>query len=682
LNKEVKAKKINKTSLEIVDASDQKLVAYNGLKAWDKNGKPLDASLACDNNMISWIVDVKDAAYPVTIDPVSTTADWMTESNLASSNYGWAVSTAGDVNNDGYSDVIVGAYTYSNGHASEGRAFLYHGSATGLSATANWTAESNQAGANFGFSVADAGDVNGDGYGDVIVGAQNWSNVQANEGRAYVYHGSATGLGAAVWTMESNQASALFGISVASAGDVNNDGYDDVIIGATYYDNGQVDEGNAFVYHGSATGVRATFAATLQGNVSNARYGCSVSTAGDVNNDGYSDVIVGAKLLTNGETAEGKAFVYHGSPTGVSAVAAWTAEANQATTDFGTCVSTAGDVNNDGYSDVIIGASYFDNGETDEGRAFVYHGSSTGLNAAPAWTTESNQVNGKLGNGVYTAGDVNGDGYSDVIVGATWFDNGETDEGRAYIFEGSPIGLNTVAATTVESNSVSSGFGRFVAAAGDVNNDGYSDVLVGAHLLTNGQAQEGRVFLYYGYPLTILPVTFNGFSATLSAEKVLIEWSVAESTKGNQYIVQRSANGKDFEAIGTVVADRNANSTYYFTDMHPEDGRSFYRIAQVGSERNVVVSAVRTVVRNGQLQVHLSSNPVTETSVLNIISKNNGSAGISIYTSGGLLVYKNIARVVPGKQPIHLPAGTLRPGTYIVHVSTPDGSAQVKMIKN
>ena len=167
------------------------------------------------------------------------------------------MATAGDVNGDGYADVIVGAPNYDNGQTDEGRAFVYYGSASGLSTTANWTAESNQASAYFGYSVATAGDVNGDGYADVIVGAPNYDNGQTDEGRAFVYHGSASGLSAtANWTAESNQASAYFGYSVATAGDVNGDGYADVIVGAPNYDNGQTDEGRAFVYHGSASGLK------------------------------------------------------------------------------------------------------------------------------------------------------------------------------------------------------------------------------------------------------------------------------------------------------------------------------------------------------------------------------------------------------------------------------------------
>ena len=228
------------------------------------------------------------------------------------------MATAGDVNGDGFCDVIVGAHLFDNGETDEGRAFVYHGSASGLSLTANWTAESNQAIALFGISVATAGDVNGDGFSDVIVGAINYDNGETDEGRAFVYHGSAGGLSlTANWTAEGDQAGAAFGISVATAGDVNGDGFSDVIVGAFAYDNGQPDEGRAFVYHG--LGRRAEPHRQLDRRERpghSPASAISVATAGDVNGDGFADVIVGADRFDNGQTDEGRAFVYHGSAAG------------------------------------------------------------------------------------------------------------------------------------------------------------------------------------------------------------------------------------------------------------------------------------------------------------------------------------------------------------------------------
>jgi hypothetical protein len=155
-----------------------------------------------------------------------------------------------------------------------------------------------------------------------------------------------------------------------------------------------------------------------------------------VNGDGYADVIVGAHGYDAGSGVEGRAYVYHGSAAGLSSTADWTVEGNQYNCQLGKSVATAGDVNGDGYADVIVGAFIYSNGETNEGRAYAYHGSASGLSTAPAWTAESDQANAQFGYSVGSAGDVNGDGYADVVVGARWYDNGHDEEGRAYLYYG------------------------------------------------------------------------------------------------------------------------------------------------------------------------------------------------------------------------------------------------------
>ncbi|MBK8553955.1 MAG: FG-GAP repeat protein [Ignavibacteria bacterium] len=174
----------------------------------------------------------------------------------------------------------------------------------------------------------------------------------------------------------------------------------------------------------------------------------------------------------------------------------WSAEVNQASAYFGNSVSTAGDVNGDGYSDVIIGALEFDNGQINEGAAFLYHGSSSGCSAFSNWSTEGNQVDASFGTSVSSAGDVNGDGYSDVIIGSLFYDNGQTDEGRAYVYHGSASGLSVTSDWIAESNNDSSYFGISVSSAGDVNGDGYSDVIVGANgLLMVKLPKEQHLFI-------------------------------------------------------------------------------------------------------------------------------------------------------------------------------------------
>ncbi|MGH7724467.1 MAG: FG-GAP-like repeat-containing protein [Candidatus Eiseniibacteriota bacterium] len=468
--------------LDFVDETGACVLRYGKLVVWDAVGARLPARLAAEDRGVAIEVDDRAAAYPITIDPLMTNPAWSVQTGQPGALFS-SVGTAGDVNGDGYSDVILGSASYDNGQVREGRAFVYLGSAAGLSVSPAWTAESNQEGAAFGIEVATAGDVNGDGYSDVVVSATNYSNGQTNEGRAFVYLGSAVGLSASpAWTAEGNQINAYYGGSVATAGDVNNDGYADVIVGAPTYDNGQTDEGKAYLYLGSAAGLGASPIWTAEGDSATAIFGVSVRTAGDVNGDGHSDVVVRALMCPFGTCEDfdwrGRAYVYHGSAAGLATSPAWIANGDSPRAEFG-LGDTAGDVNGDGYSDVIVGAPGHQN---DLGSASVYHGSAMGLTATPAWTRVGQQSFEYFGSRVATAGDVDGDGYSDVIIGSYLYDTEQENAGRAFVFSGSANGLSSSPAWTSEGNLIGGFFGHSLGSAGDVNGDGYSDVIVSEQL--------------------------------------------------------------------------------------------------------------------------------------------------------------------------------------------------------
>ena len=390
--------------------------------------------------------------------------------------FGYSVSGAGDVNNDGYDDVIVGAARDDNNGTDSGSAWVL----SGANGAILYTFNGDTAGDYFGESVSGAGDVNADGYADVIVGARSDDNNGTNSGSARVLSGAN---GAILYVFNGDSSGDEFGTSVSDVGDVNNDGYDDVIVGAHGDDNNGSNSGSARVLSGANGAILYTF----DGDSAADWFGESVSGAGDVNNDGYADVIVGAFQDDNSGNSSGSARVLSGA----NGAILYTFNGDTAGDYFGESVSGAGDVNADGYADVIVGARSDDNNGTDSGSARVL----SGANGTILYTFNGDSTGDYFGKSVSGAGDVNNDGYDDVIVGVYWDDNNGAGSGSARVLSGA----NGAILYTFNGDSTGDEFGWSVSGAGDVNNDGYADVIVGAFLdANNGKADSGSARVFSG----------------------------------------------------------------------------------------------------------------------------------------------------------------------------------------
>ena len=396
-------------------------------------------------------------------------------------NFGRSVSIGGDINGDGFSDVIVGAY---GKNSFTGKVYIFYGGVN-MNNVADVTLTGESPNSYFGFSVSTAGDVNEDGYSDVIVGAHGYNSMT---GKVYIFYGGINMNNVADVTMIGEGTINFFGYSVSTAGDVNNDGYSDVIVGTSRYSQ---NTGKAYVYLGSIN-MDNIVDITMTGANPNDFFGLPVSSSGDVNGDGFSDVIVGAYGVNS---ATGKVFIYYGGRN-MDSVSDVTMTGEDVNNFFNNCAS-AGDVNGDGYSDVIVGAWGYN---SKKGRAYIYYGGVNMNNVADIIMTGEN-INDAFGLSVSAAGDIDGDGYSDVIAGAYGFDS---FTGKVYIFYGG-ANMNNIADVTMKGEGTNDFFGYSVSTAGDVNGDGYSDEIIGAY---GNSSSKGRVYLYFDIspnPILIYP---------------------------------------------------------------------------------------------------------------------------------------------------------------------------------
>ncbi|MEN8151162.1 MAG: hypothetical protein ABFS86_15200, partial [Planctomycetota bacterium] len=377
---------------------------------------------------------------------------------------------AGDVNADGHDDFIAGAYYGNGSHAGYARVY------SGKDAKVLYTFNGSSGYDGFGVSVNAAGDVNADGYADVIVGSHLDDTGGTDSGRAQVFSGKD---GKRLYSWTGDGSGDRFGLTANGAGDVNADGYDDLVVGA-YYTNSGGAAGYAKVFSGKDG--KALYKWT--GNSTRDYFGVYVSGAGDVNADGYDDVAVGACLDDTKGTDSGMVKVYSGKTGSVL----YTFYGDRSGAYFGRCVDGAGDVNLDGYDDIVAGAYLDDVGSTDTGTVKVY----SGKDGAVLYTWRGDSYDDRLGVHVDGGGDLNGDGYPDVIAGAYRDDEngGNCGSMRAY------SGKDGSTLYTFYGKNSDVYLGRFAGILGDANGDGYDDIVAGAYGEDYGGTDSGRVYVW------------------------------------------------------------------------------------------------------------------------------------------------------------------------------------------
>jgi len=344
----------------------------------------------------------------------------------ASNNFfGDSSSAAGDVNDDGVTDLIVGAIGDGAGTPASGTARVFCGS----SGIELYSIQASS-GDRFGFSVSGVGDINGDGIADFAAGADEG----ASSGFARIYAGFSSTCNTVItpsvlFTIFGDSNGDRFGSSIAGIGDINNDGHDDILIGAPGPSSISDRPGYARIVSGADQSTIATFYGIGDGD----NFGYTVSLLGDVNNDGKPDFAVGTR-----STQYGYAKVYCGHT--LSEIYHFDGE--QSNDRFGRVIISTGDINGDGHSDIAITArNHSSNGLTGNGRVYVYSGADGSL----LITLDGDASNDGFGRSATAIGDVNSDGIPDILIGAR-----DGEYARVFISSVSPCNpadVNTAAAS-------------------------------------------------------------------------------------------------------------------------------------------------------------------------------------------------------------------------------------------
>ena len=420
----------------------------------------------------------------------------------ASTEFGTDANSNGDFNADGYSDLIYGE---PGANDSTGAIHIHYGSVSGYAQTPDLSLFGGHQGARFGASLAMIGDADGNGYDDILVGAPNQNNATGNTtGAAALYSGFATGLNPnPVWAKWGTTTDGLFGANVGAAGDVNGDGYADFMVCEKGWEGPDEGLGKVHIHLGNST--ISTQSVEIVGHEDNLILGYSILGLGDGNGDGFDDIVIGSSMDITDVSGRGRAQVHYGGINGIDSTANHTWSVMTQWTLLGNSLSALGDVNNDGYDDFAIS-------EILDDKLWIFHGHEDGYPENP--TTLMDIENG-WGWNIQTAGDINDDGLVDFLIGDV--------QGGIQLVAGTNTSQLVEPGTEFYSRSgnANSLLGRILSAGGDADRDGTHEFLYASTTrMEDGVSTGGSIVIKEtrDWELSDLPFNFTVNSLDLAVD--------------------------------------------------------------------------------------------------------------------------------------------------------------------
>ncbi len=470
---------------------------YEGLRAWDSAGEAVVVRMeAVEEHLVIRVTEhLSPRRWPIVIDPILTSVHdvKLMASDGTGEGYGGWHDSLGDVDGDGYNELAVGG---------QEAAYVYYGSASGVvSATEQKVEPSDGTGDESFGQVASAGDINADGHADLAVGAL-WSSRTAEHGGAvYVYLGAASGIDPAseqTWSSSDCVAYDSFGYEVAGVGDTNGDGYADLLIGAPRADSRA---GAAYAYYGTASGLNIASEQKLTASDRSASswFGATLSGGGDMDGDGFAEAVAGAPYDSSLELYAGAVYVYYGSVSGLDVTREQKVTASDAARldGLGGSIAANADFDADGYADLAVGAiGDSDGGGYATGSVYLFTGSVSGLDIASEAQVRSSDGSTEDRFARVATGDFDGDGFSDIVVGAYGDGDIGPESGSAYVYFGSASSIDVASEVKLTASDGTRGdwFGYSVG-AGDFDGDGAAEATVGAYGDDNN---TGSVYVFDG----------------------------------------------------------------------------------------------------------------------------------------------------------------------------------------